>query len=506
MGIKEKALIWWAEQTKKDKYVISTNEIPDRRQREYLVKKGYLFQLVRRHWALKRPEEQADEVFPLIYWQAVEKILSPFIWSLRGPSALTIHNGNQMAQKQLQVRTKEKTNWKITLPLGFNINLQFDPGFDERLVRKIDVAGRKIPVDIPERLLADVSRLDSKDILSFVAGTKFDYRVLDAIYANNPRPVIFKRLIKFASDANRQDLTTRLEKIIEDHTYYQIIRKRAGKASAEEKTVITSPPWVIRHKAQFKEFESALEKALKSKIVRIKKYSLKQLLTQAREYKKYDTYHSTTLEGYRITPEEVEALLSGQVPENEKAEGAEYFEKLQNRMAIVGYSEAFDFILRRAESDFSKTQVSEDFIKDTYYNLFKPSADRGIVDYLSLTTYRNLPAFIRGTRYVPPSFEKLSDLMFSYTESVNRIQNPVIKSILAHYFFVVIHPYTDGNGRTARLIMNYIFLTSGFSWVTIKAEQRAEYFSALNKGTVYEDIMPFGEFIVKMMKEASKNP
>ena len=175
-------------------------------------------------------------------------------------------------------------------------------------------------------------------------------------------------------------------------------------------------------------------------------------------------------------------------------------------MAIVGYSEAFDFILRRAEPDFGKTQVSEDFIKDTYYNLFKPSADRGIVDYLSLTTYRNLPAFIRGTRYVPPSFEKLSDLMFSYAESVNRIQNPVIKSILAHYFFVAIHPYTDGNGRTARLIMNYIFLTSGFSWVTIKAEQRAEYFSALNKGTVYEDIMPFGEFIVKMMKEASKNP
>lgn len=500
MGIKEKSLIWWAEQTKKDKYVVSTSEIPDRRQREYLEKKEYLFAIARRYWALKKPEEQADEVFPLIYWQAVEKILSPYIWSLRGSSALAIHNGNQMAQKQLQVRTKEKTNWKITLTPGFNINLQFDPGFDERLVRKMDVAGRKIPVDMPERLLVDVSRLESKDILVFVAGTKFDYRVLDAIYARNPKPVIFKRLIKIANDANRQDLATRLERIIEDHTYYQIIRKRAVKASSEEKTAIISPPWVIRQETQFKEFESALEKGLKNKIAHIKEHSLKKLLTQAREHKKYDTYHSTTLEGYRITPEEVEALLSGQVPENEKVEGTEYFEKLQNRMAIVGYSEAFDFILRRAESDFGKAQVSEDFIKDTYYNLFKPSADAGIIDYLSLTTYRNLPAFIRGTRYVPPSFEKLSDLMFCYRESVNRIKNPVIKSILAHYFFVAIHPYIDGNGRTARLIMNYIFLTSGFSWVTIKADQRTEYFGTLNKGTVYEDILPFGEFIVKMMK------
>lgn len=505
MGIKEKSLIWWVEQTKKDKYVVSTKEIPDRKQREYLKNKRYLFTVARRYWALKRPEEQADEVFPLIYWQVVEKILSPFVWSLRGLSALNIHNGNQMAQKQLQVRTNEKTNWKITLPLGFKINLQFDTGFDERLVKKMDIGGRKISVDIPERLLVDVSRLGYKDILSFVAGTKFDFRILDAIYAKNPKPVIFKRLIKIANDANRQDLATRLEKIIEDHTYYQIIRKRGVETFTEEgKTVITSPPWVIRQEVQFKEFEYALENRLKNRITHIKKHPLKQLLIQAREHKKYDTYHSTTLEGYRITPEEVEALLSAQAPTNEKSEGAEYFEKLQNRMAIVGYSEAFDFILRRAESDFGKAQVSEDLIKDTYYNLFKPSADIGIVDYLSLTTYRNLPAFIRGTRHVPPSYEKLSDLMTSYLESVNRIKNPVIKSVLAHYFFVAIHPYIDGNGRTARLIMNYIFLTSGFSWVTIKAEQRAEYFNALNRGTEYEYILPFGEFIVEMLKAANK--
>lgn len=173
-------------------------------------------------------------------------------------------------------------------------------------------------------------------------------------------------------------------------------------------------------------------------------------------------------------------------------------------MAIVGYSEAFDFILEKVQDGFGKPQVSEKLIKDTYYNLFKPSVDADIIDIVSLTTYRNIAAFIRGTTYVPSSWEKLPDLMPSFTRSVNEIKNPVIRAILAHYFFVAIHPYNDGNGRTARLLMNYTLLSAGYSWITIRADQRSEYFGALNEGTVDGNILPFGEFILTMLKAAGK--
>lgn len=483
--------------------MVSAAEIPDRRQREFLKKAGYLFPVARGYWALKKPEDDAEEVFLLIYWQAVEKVLSSYTWSLRGPSALAVHNGAQAAQEHLMVRTKEKTNWKLTLPLGFTVNLRYDSYFDERLINNVEVAGRSIPVDIPELVFTELDKAKPKAVQSFVAGTKFDRLLIEAIYARKPRPVVFNRLVALAKESGRSDLAADIKKIIETYTHYQLAKRETVKADEiSSKPQLIHPPWVIRQEEQIKEFEAALEKELKAKIGRIKKRPLKELLAQAREHKKYDTYHSTTLEGYQITPEQVEALLSGIISEEES--GPDYFDKLRNRMAIVGYSEAFDFVLEQVESDYEKPKISEQLVKETYAKLFKPSLDTKIVDLISLTTYRNIAAFIRGTNYIPPSWEKLSDLMFDYEQSIGAIKNPVIKAILAHYYFVAIHPYIDGNGRTARLLMNYTLLSAGYSWITIRADQRSEYFGALNKGTGDGGILPFGEFILTMLKSAGK--
>lgn len=505
MTIKEKAMKWWAEQTKQDKYVVSSDEIPDQRQRDFLKKRGLLVKVARGSWILKRPEDGIDDVFPLLYWQTVEQVLTKHMWSLRATSALFVYIGDQAAQKYLIVKTRDKTNRKISLLMDFEIELRHDPDFDERLIKKMDIAGRKIPVAIPERVLVDINKLSSKESRSFIAGTEFDTRVLEAIYATKPKPYIYKRLIGLAKDAKRPDLAAKLEKIIEDYTHYQVVKKqKRGAVPAPAKAAVLSPPWVIRQEDQAKEFEDVLTSHLKQKIARIKKQPLAQLLKQAKQHKKYDTYHSTSLEGYRITPEDVDALLSGKPPEDVKEEGTEYFEKLKNQMAIIGYSEAFDFILGKAETDFKRPHITEDFIKDTYFNLFKPSADAGLVDYYSLTPYRKMPVYIRGTRYAPPSYEKLPELMASYERLVNEVKNPVVRAILAHYFFVTIHPYLDGNGRTGRLLMNYYFLSSGYSWVTIRTEQRVRYFEALTKAQLDGDIITFGEFILEMLKEASK--
>lgn len=97
--------------------------------------------------------------------------------------------------------------------------------------------------------------------------------------------------------------------------------------------------------------------------------------------------------------------------------------------------------------------------------------------------------------------KKLGDLMKNFVALVNEIENPVIKAILAHYLFVTIHPYVDGNGRTARLLMNYFLLGSGYSWLTIRADQRAPYFNALETANTEHNILPFGEFIIGMIEK-----
>ncbi len=70
-----------------------------------------------------------------------------------------------------------------------------------------------------------------------------------------------------------------------------------------------------------------------------------------------------------------------------------------------------------------------------------------------------------------------------------------------YYLFVTIHPYVDGNGRTARLLMNYFFLSSGYSWLTIRADQRTPYFNALETANTEHNILPFGKFIVGLLEK-----
>ena len=79
-------------------------------------------------------------------------------------------------------------------------------------------------------------------------------------------------------------------------------------------------------------------------------------------------------------------------------------------------------------------------------------------------------------------------------------ENAIVRAILGHFVFVYIHPYMDGNGRTARFIMNSMLVTGGYDWVIIPTERREEYMRALEIASVENDITKFCEFIATLLK------
>lgn len=500
--LKQKALKLWTDNLKKGNVLRMTKDIPDENVRAILKRENLIFTITPGHFILKKPEDDPKQLFMLLYWQIVELLLRRYEpWSIKAHSALLLYIGNEQDQKNLFVRTGRKTNYTMSLPYGFKLSLVYDKSFDPRTVKKVSVAGRTLNVDIPEKVLVDsVARKASvdSDYRSFVKGTKFDTRFLEALYAKNPKPIVFKRMVEVGKGVGREELAAELERIMRTYTYYRV-SKREKPSIAKTTVRRLVSPWIVRQEQLVLTFERKLEQALLSNIKELPKLGLDEIVKDAHEHKRYDIYHSTTLEGYRITPEEVDAVVLGKVPAEVKDKG-KHIEQIKNRMAILGYAEAFDFIIDHIKKGFGKGYVSEHLIKDTYYHLFKPSADSGIIDYFDLVSYRTIPAFIRGTRYVPPAPEKLAELMESFERTINKVKNNVIRAILAHYFFVTIHPYVDGNGRTARLLMNYLLLTSGYRWTTIRAEQRKPYFDALAEGQLHEDIVPFGRFIVSLMR------
>ena len=79
-------------------------------------------------------------------------------------------------------------------------------------------------------------------------------------------------------------------------------------------------------------------------------------------------------------------------------------------------------------------------------------------------------------------------------------ENAIVRAILGHFLFVYIPPYMDGNGRTARFIMNSMLVTGGYDWVIIPTERREEYMRALEIASVENDITKFCEFIATLLK------
>ena len=64
-----------------------------------------------------------------------------------------------------------------------------------------------------------------------------------------------------------------------------------------------------------------------------------------------------------------------------------------------------------------------------------------------------------------------------------------------HFRLVAIHPFSDGTGRTARLLMNLLLLREGYPPVAVRPEDRKEYLDTLEHGSMQEDLKPFQTFM-----------
>ena len=97
--------------------------------------------------------------------------------------------------------------------------------------------------------------------------------------------------------------------------------------------------------------------------------------------------------------------------------------------------------------------------------------------------YKEYPNSVRlanGEIYNYPSPEQvpalMSDLMKYYRDETSKEDmNPVVLAAMIHYKLVCIHPFDDGNGRVARLLMNYILLKYNYPPIIIKTEKKKEY-------------------------------
>ena len=89
-----------------------------------------------------------------------------------------------------------------------------------------------------------------------------------------------------------------------------------------------------------------------------------------------------------------------------------------------------------------------------------------------------------GSQHVPPPSESLLDCMKVLTELIVKEPNFVVKAVLGHFFLAYIHPFPDGNGRTSRFIMNFLFTLGGYRWTVIPVTERDNYLNSLEEASL----------------------
>lgn len=185
------------------------------------------------------------------------------------------------------------------------------------------------------------------------------------------------------------------------------------------------------------------------------------------------TYNSNAIEGNTLTQNETEMVLSRGITIAGKL--------LVEHLEVIGHRDAMGYMEELAAQDSS---LGEREIKDLHSLILRPVVQ--ISGKQEGGVYRTVDVRAAGTGHVYPPSYQLLELMTGFANWLQsddaRRLHPVEFASEVHFRFVSIHPFLDGNGRTARLLMNLCLLRAGYPIAVITNARRAEYINALIYG------------------------
>jgi len=192
------------------------------------------------------------------------------------------------------------------------------------------------------------------------------------------------------------------------------------------------------------------------------------------------TYHSNAIEGNTLSLRETQLVLE---------EGLTIAGKsLREHLEAINHKEAIDFLERLAQK---RERITETLVRQLHFLILTKIDDR------EAGKYRSSQVRITGTDYLPPRPFEVPVLMRNFIRWLKQNErklNPIELSALAHFKLVHIHPFVDGNGRTGRLLMNFILMQKGYPPVIILKADRKKYYRTLDQAH-QGNLVPFVNFV-----------
>jgi len=182
------------------------------------------------------------------------------------------------------------------------------------------------------------------------------------------------------------------------------------------------------------------------------------------------TYNSNAIEGSTLTYSETKLILNEGITIGGKS--------MNEHLETINHKEAISFIEDIAKIETKEITLAD--IKNIHHLILKG------IDNKNARSYRTQNVGVVKSDGAIHNFTEPFKIDEKMNEFINWLdmqttEEPILLAALVHLKFVSIHPFIDGNGRTARLLMNLILLQNGYPQAIIKVANRAEYIQAVEK-------------------------
>ena len=205
-------------------------------------------------------------------------------------------------------------------------------------------------------------------------------------------------------------------------------------------------------------------------------------------YEVFITFTSNALEGSTLTHGETGVLIDKGVTVGGKP--------LKDHIAALDHFEAMKWIRSIARSDVALSEA-------VMCQLHRVVVDRDRT--VSGGRYASSARMALGTGVIYPNPAKIPALMKAFGAALEKSEASIESALDAHVQLASIHPFSDGNGRTARLLMNLVLLRTGIPPVSIGPEHRSGYIEVLAVAQKTGEVGPYSQFMRERLLETLIN-
>ncbi|MCY3809698.1 MAG: Fic family protein [Gemmatimonadetes bacterium] len=215
-------------------------------------------------------------------------------------------------------------------------------------------------------------------------------------------------------------------------------------------------------------------------------------------------YHSNAIEGNALTLGETRNLILHGLTAHGKP--------MRDHLDIEGHNDAVKAVEEAVRQEEALNSV---FIRNLHSVLLKEPYEMDALTrdgrltkrLIAVGRYKTAPNNVRTSTgeihyYTPPEQvgSEMGDLIDWYRDQEARGEHPIVVAATFHHRFVRIHPFDDGNGRMARLLMNMILIRHGYTVAIVERENRSRYIQEIEDIAKTEDLSRFIEFIASCCK------